>query len=263
MKSVPAPIRPVMRRDGPGIGGNAPGEHVWGIAGSLAVRVLMWRKDRFQEAGLDPSKPPKDWNELIEYSRKLSDPERKRFGMNMTSGKQSAWDFMAFLWSAGGEAVKKNADGEWVASFGDRKAAEALEFYIRLATEKWVDAEGKTQRGYTVLSSSDVNGDEAWREGRVGMTVQYLDSRTMGGDVDAALVGIGPFPPVHEGEASGTELNAIMAGIFATSGAASEGSGVRRRRYAKRRGSSSVLRILTRAAKSVPIPLLRTAWGAR
>lgn len=33
--------------------------------------VFAWRKDFFEEAGLDPEKPPKDWDEMLEYAKKL------------------------------------------------------------------------------------------------------------------------------------------------------------------------------------------------
>ena len=215
METIPAPIKPVLQREGPAIKGNPEGVYVWALPGDLSVRVLLWRKDLFQEAGLDPERPPQDWEELYQYARKLSDPARNRYGLNMTSGQYASWDFMAFLWSAGGEAVVKNDQGEWVAAYGSREAAEALDFYTRLATEEWIDSDGRKQRGYTMLSAPATDSTStAWNEGRVGMTVNYLDSKQMGGNQDSSLIGIGPFPPVHKGGKSGTEINAIMGGIF-------------------------------------------------
>ncbi len=218
MEGVAEPVRPVVRRAGPEINGIPAGEHVWGLPGDLGVRVLMWRKDLFQEAGLDPDQPPQDWNELYQYAKKLSDPSQEKFGMNMSGGPQASWDFMAFLWSAGGDAVAKNKNGEWEAAYGTREAAVALDFYVRLATEEWIDSDGHKQRGYTALSANTNNtqqGRDLWKEGRIGMNVQYLNSQNMAGDTDMSLVGIGPFPPRVKGEKSGTELNAIMIGIFA------------------------------------------------
>ncbi len=217
MDGVPEPVRPVILREGPAIRENPAGEHVWGLPGELSVRVLMWRKDLFQEAGLDPDRPPQDWNELYQYAKKLSDPSQEKFGMNMSGGPQASWDFMAFLWSAGGDAVAKNKDGEWEAAYGSKEAATALDFYVRLATEEWTDSDGHRQRGYTALSANTNNtqGRDLWKEGRIGMTVQYLNSQNMAGDIDMSLVGIGPFPPLVKGDRSGTELNSIMIGIFA------------------------------------------------
>ncbi|MBO5680176.1 MAG: extracellular solute-binding protein, partial [Lentisphaeria bacterium] len=72
LNSLAKPIRPVVKRNGPAIGDNAAGEHIWAMPGPLAVRVLMWRKDLFQEAGLDPERPPQDWEELLSYAKNLS-----------------------------------------------------------------------------------------------------------------------------------------------------------------------------------------------
>lgn len=216
LSSLAEPIRPVVKRKGPAILDNAAGEHIWALPGPLSVRVLMWRKDLFQEAGLDPERPPQDWEELLAYAKRLSDPTAEKYGLNMDGGPQAAWDFMAFLWSAGGEAVIRDKSGDWVAAYGSRQAAEALDFYLRLATEPWLDADGKQQRGYTVLSANagSVMERDLWKEGRIGMKVGYLDGQNMAGNVDMALIGIAPFPPRNKGEKSGTELNAIMTGIF-------------------------------------------------
>lgn len=216
LNSLAEPIRPVVKRKGPAILDNAAGEHIWALPGPLSVRVLMWRKDLFQEAGLDPERPPQDWEELLAYAKRLSDPAAEKYGLNMDGGPQAAWDFMAFLWSAGGEAVIRDKGGDWVAAYGSRQAAEALDFYLRLATEPWLDADGKQQRGYTVLSANagSVMERDLWNEGRIGMKVGYLDGQNMAGNVDMALIGIAPFPPRNKGEKSGTELNAIMTGIF-------------------------------------------------
>ena len=224
-EDTPAPIRPVLRRKGPSVGGIPAGTHVWGLPGNLCVRVLMWRRDLFQEAKLDPDRPPRDWDELLDYARKLSDPGRGRYGFHLTGGPQASWDFVAFLWSAGGEAVVRNEAGEWEAAYGTENAAVALDCYTRLAMEEWIDPDGKKQRGYTVLSAGEnaTGSHDLWAEGRIGMRMIYLDSQNMAGGTDMSLIGIGPFPPLVRGQQSGTELNCVMSGIF---------SGIRRRKNA-------------------------------
>ncbi len=217
METIRKPIRPVLRRNGPEVCGIAAGSHIWALPGTLSVRVLMWRKDLFQEAGLDPNRAPADWAELKDYAKRLSDPERERYGLHVTGGQQAAWDFMAFLWSAGGDAVTLNENGEWEASYGSREAAEALDFYLSLTCEKWKDPSGREQRGYTALQTSGgtAQNRDLWKDGRIGMKVEYLDSQRMAGTTDLSLVGIGPFPPREKGGKSGTEINSVMTGIFA------------------------------------------------
>lgn len=45
---------------------------MWGYPQyGIDVYGLTWNKDHFKEAGLDPEKPPKTWDEFREYARKL------------------------------------------------------------------------------------------------------------------------------------------------------------------------------------------------
>lgn len=43
----------------------------YGLGYAPTPCVFVWRKDFFEEAGLDPEKPPKDWEEMLEYAKKL------------------------------------------------------------------------------------------------------------------------------------------------------------------------------------------------
>lgn len=49
--------------------------HLWGIPFNTDVRVLFWNKKLFREAGLD--RAPRDWEELVEFSKKLTKPADK------------------------------------------------------------------------------------------------------------------------------------------------------------------------------------------
>ncbi|MBC8064837.1 MAG: extracellular solute-binding protein, partial [Chlorobia bacterium] len=42
--------------------------------------ALYYRKDHFLEAGLDPNKPPRTWEEFYAYAQKLSQKQKGRFG---------------------------------------------------------------------------------------------------------------------------------------------------------------------------------------
>lgn len=203
---VAKPVWPVIRREGPAIGGLPAGEHVWAIPYSVVVRALFYRKDAFAEVGLDPNRPPRDWNELYEYAKRLSDPGRGRGGIAFASGLLASWDWMAFLWSAGGEAIIKR-NGEWVATFDSDEAVTALEFYLKLRMERWTDADGKRQIGY------GGGAGDAWTEGHLGMRCSYLDDKSIGGGIDPSVVGIAPFPKGPTGF-RGTELNCMMMGVF-------------------------------------------------
>jgi len=64
-----------------------------------ASAALYYRKDFFIEAGLDPAKPPKTWNELIEYARVLKTKDRFGIAMPANGGDLpwTSWGWHAML----------------------------------------------------------------------------------------------------------------------------------------------------------------------
>ncbi|MBT9147536.1 MAG: L-arabinose transport system permease protein AraP [Syntrophomonadaceae bacterium] len=207
---VAKPVWPVIRRPA------EPGgkEYTWTLPTSLLVRTFSWRKDLFARAGMDPERPPQDWEELLEYARRLTNPKDRTYGLFMHwGGAGTSWEFINYLWSAGGEVMAQNEEGEWRAVFDCEAAVEAVLFFLRLNTERWTDATGREHRGYVLHSGLD---DLAWDEGRVGMRMAYLGEASIGGleRIDPALVGIAPVPLGPTG-LRGSEVNAMMMGIFA------------------------------------------------
>ena len=43
-----------------------------GIPSIADTNILYWRTDLFEQAGLDPNKPPKTYSELTEYAKLLT-----------------------------------------------------------------------------------------------------------------------------------------------------------------------------------------------
>ena len=93
-------------------------ERVWALPYETLVRVLMYRKDVFKKAGLDPNRPPRTWQEYYDCARQLTDPAAGAYGTFLASGPQAAYDWLPFLWGAGGDAVVYDpAKQEWRAAF--------------------------------------------------------------------------------------------------------------------------------------------------
>ena len=212
LAAMPKALWPVVEREGPAVGNCPAGRHIWYRCGPALTRVLAWRKDLFQNAGLPPDQPPQDWEELYNYARRLTSPADHIYGLKIRSGVTGAWDFMAFMAAAGGSAVEQDEQGRWYAAFDTRECAEALDFFIRLTTEPWRDGNQQLQRGYTSLSSDSEETGEMMAD--VAMEFRYLDEETMGGWLDPATIGIAPIPPRTKGTSSRPEINSIVAGIF-------------------------------------------------
>lgn len=200
---VPKAVEPVIYRKGP-----EGTDEYWAMPYNTFVMALYYRKDLFAEAGLDPDRPPETWDELMEYCKRLTDPTKKRYGLLLGgSGGSISWRFMSFLWSAGGEAVMQDENGEWRAAFDTPEAAEAAWFYKELLTQKWRAADGKIYEGYCTPDSN------AWGEGRCAMNFGYLDDKTIARGSNPDLIGIAPVPKGPTG-IRGSEINCTMMGIF-------------------------------------------------
>ncbi|MHC4713352.1 MAG: extracellular solute-binding protein, partial [Planctomycetota bacterium] len=146
---------------------------------------LVYRRDLFEQVGLDPDRPPRTWDELYEYAKRLSDPEmivetagsRKaglgRMGLFLqTSG---SWIFPNFVWQAGGEVVRRRDDGKWEARFDSPEAVRALEFWKRLRWQEW-ERNGKTYKGVVRIGYGLEFPEYAlvFARGEVAMTIMPL-----------------------------------------------------------------------------------------
>jgi ABC-type glycerol-3-phosphate transport system substrate-binding protein len=99
------------------------------------VLALVYNKAHFRQAGLDPERPPQNWEELREYANKLTidkngDGKNDQYGFYIpaypASGPLSIWmilQWTPFLWQAGGEEI--NAD-QTEMLFNSQAGIEAL-----------------------------------------------------------------------------------------------------------------------------------------
>lgn len=190
-------------------------EHIWALPYESLVRVLMYRKDMFRVAGLDPEKPPRNWDEFIQFARILSNPSQGTYGTMFAIGTQSSYDWLPLLWAAGGDAVMFDAKTkQWRATFASDAGVQAMEYYLKLATERWQDAKGGAQRGYAMR---DGEWGQMWSDGKIGMRMDYLSQQNMGGRYDPNLYGFAPAPAGPSGH-GGSEINCRMMGIFSGAG---------------------------------------------
>ena len=79
--------------------------------------ALLYNKDMFRAAGLDPKKPPKSWDQLVKYAKKLTldkdgDGKFDQVGFFVPiypaagpQGSWMVWQWKPYLWQAGGFAV--------------------------------------------------------------------------------------------------------------------------------------------------------------
>ena len=200
-------IEPVVRRPGPD-----GATHVWAMPGGPPLaRVVLFRRDLFDAAGVPAPKPDWTWDDFHRACRAIADPARGVYALGLSRGKHESYLWMPFLWGAGGDALAfDETENRWRAVFDSTAAAEALDFYVRLTTEPWTDAAGKPRRGYAIKDSAEIS--LKWRRGQLGMIFSYVDEKVFA-NLNPDVTGIVPLPRGPAGR--GTEINSRMMGIFA------------------------------------------------
>ena len=213
---VPRQVEKVIHRWGPGKKtGTDPDKHTWALPHGIYVKGLVWRKDLFKAVGLDPDRPPKDWDEYYRFAQQCTDPVKGTYGIQMPQG---GWYFYSLLVSAGARVMQDVREDEWEATFNTPEAAEAYGFYLKLQQGKWRHRpSGKIVEG-VVFTESETAG-MMWSQGRIGMREAYFTDDKLA-DINPELIGIAPVP-AHPTKGRASELNCTMCGIF--SGAAKKG----------------------------------------
>ena len=160
--------------------------------------ALYYRKDLFKEVGLDPQKPPRDWNEFYEYAKKLSNPAKGRSGFMISSPPGYQWS--NFIYAAGGEAVKQEGT-RWKSAINSPEAAKSVEFFRKMLVGK--DAPAAISKNLT----DDI------RTGKTAMWLNYSnDVLIQSSDLSPSVVGMAQVPAGPAGHA-----NEINAGMWAIS----------------------------------------------
>ncbi len=176
------------------------------------VMALYYRKDLYKLAGLDPNKPPKDWDEFYRYCQKLTIPEKGQYGFGFQSTPSgTAFHWINFLWQAGGDVVAQDKKGEWHCVFNDEAGVAALEYFRKLVVDPWKrPSDGKIINGvasHTTSYATDIAQDKIaqW----FGYSTDMVTNRQT--SVNPSLIGIAPLPAGPKGRAN--EINAGMWGI--------------------------------------------------
>jgi len=184
--------------------------HVYCLPYGPVVTALVYRKDLFREAGLDPSRPPQTWEELCEYADKLTDPGQGRYGFGMWAG---GWQVTNFLWQGGSEVVVEGDDGVWRAVFNDDAAVGTLRYLRKLFCATKTGKDPRTGREVTAKISrltDDVPRD--FEERRCAMYLPYTEELLLAtGGVPPEVMGMAALPAGPAGRAN--EINSRMWGM--------------------------------------------------
>jgi sn-glycerol 3-phosphate transport system substrate-binding protein len=126
------------------------GGKTWGIPFQRSTIVLYWNKELFKEAGLDPNKPPANWNEMLQYAQKLTKRDASgnvtQWGVQIPSSGFPYWLFQGLTTPNGVELMNK----EGTETYFDRpEVVEALQYWVDLGRKHKVHPTGVVEWGTT------------------------------------------------------------------------------------------------------------------
>lgn len=112
----------------------------YGLPWYTDARLLLYNKQLFRDAGLDPDDPPETWSELVDDASAISElgPRTYGYGVSGTKTEHTTLAFIVFLASNGGQLL---TDDYSEAAFNTEAGLETLEFYTDLALEHNVSPE--------------------------------------------------------------------------------------------------------------------------
>ena len=153
------------------------------------AQALHYNRKLFQQAGLDPNKPPATWAQLQAYAKQIAERTGKTGYAEMAKSDNTAgWIFTTVVYSLGGRmeaGIGTNAR----ATLNSKQAVSALSMLKKM---RWTD---NSMGSNFDLGWSDIN--QAFAAGNIGMYISGSDVYTnlvQASNVDPSLYGLAPIP---------------------------------------------------------------------
>ena len=127
---------------------------------------IMYSKKLVQAAGIDPSSPPKTWDDFRAYAKQIAATGIPGF-MELTSGNTGGWHLTNWVYTAGGD-METVSGGKTTATFNNDKAVAWLK---QLQAMKHVD---KSMTNDVIVGYNDTL--QAIATGKVAMVVEAPDT---------------------------------------------------------------------------------------
>jgi multiple sugar transport system substrate-binding protein len=165
-------------------------DKVWSVDLYAFGFVVLYYKDHFRDAGLNPEKPPKEWDKFMEASAKLKKAGHDPFSIGFKGGwgfdLYSFYFFLQFL------------------TFNDllETVAGKQSFSSPAAMWLWEKADEYNRSGYFIRSVTSIDLGESWQEWRSGnATMSPIPNMTAMQWIDELgtdKVGIMSFPTITD-----------------------------------------------------------------
>lgn len=175
---------------------------IWALPFNKSLPVLYYNKDSFKKAGLDPEAPPKNWDEFLEYAKKLTldtngDGRIDEWGTAFPA--ENAWVYFCMVLQFGGKLYDYETN---MVKMDSPEAIEALEYLV--------DSIHKHKVAYT---STGFNHQNDFLAGTVAMIMSSVVSKSFMEDKITFDWGMVPIP---QGKLNASILSGTNASIFTT-----------------------------------------------
>lgn len=160
---------------------------IYGLPWSTEAMSLVYNKDMFRAAGLDPENPPKTWAEMVEYAQKLTIDtngdgiiDQHGFAVCGNAPGNCWFRFVPDLWAAGGEVA---SDDLSVGTLDTPEALEALKYYTEFLTKYHAAPESSPNNNSGDNRTLFINGKVAmYIDGQSGVKTVMAES-----DIDVGI----------------------------------------------------------------------------
>jgi multiple sugar transport system substrate-binding protein len=153
------------------------------------AQALHYNRKLFQEAGLDPNKPPTTWAQLQSYARQIAQKTGKTGYAQMAKADNTGgWILTTVVYSLGGR-METGTGTKAKATLNNRQSLSALSMLKKM---RWTD---NSMGANFDMGWSDIN--QAFAAGNIGMYISGSDVYTnlvQASSVDPGIYGLAPVP---------------------------------------------------------------------
>ena len=137
--------------------------------------ALFYRKDLFEEAGLDPEKPPKTWDEFLECAQALTkdtdgDGVIDQYGYAWPVQAENASDYWVNFMQMCGAEISAYENGELISKLSDEAAVKGTQLMTDLVQKYTVSPASIVDYDWEAVTNAFVSGEVAMMQNGAWVT---------------------------------------------------------------------------------------------
>lgn len=167
--------------------------------------ALFYRKDLFEEAGLDPDSPPTTWDEFLECAKALTkdtdgDGVIDQYGYGWPAQAENATDYWENFMYMNGAELSVFEDGGWKSKLSDEAAIQGTQNMVDLVRTYGVSPEQIVDYDWEGVTNAFCSGEVAMMHNGAWVTSSVAEKAPeLDGKWDTALLFAGPAQKAYRG----------------------------------------------------------------